>query len=61
MKSDASDAGARQMTKEEENQQVEYFNKWLKENGLNPNLWDLIDSMAASLKEHKLNFEYNPV
>ncbi len=42
------------MTKEEENQQIEYFNKWLKENGLNPKLWDLIDSMAASLIGHKV-------
>ncbi len=43
------------MTKEEEIQQIEYYTKWLKENGLNPKLWDLIDSMAASLKEHKVS------
>ncbi len=47
------------MTKDEENQQVEYFNKWLKENGFSPNLWDLIDSMAASLKEHKVGVNDN--
>ncbi len=50
------------MNKGEEIEQIKFFTQWMKENGLNPKLWDLIDGLEKSLIEKVIfDSEYNPV
>lgn len=62
MKSDARDAGARQMTKDEQIAQIKFYTQWMKDNGLYPEIWDTIDDLEKSLIEKIIaDSEYNPL
>ena len=43
------------MNKEDQIEQLIFFTKWLKENGLNPSLWTLIEENEKMLIELKID------